>query len=175
MKKPIFLWSFAGFVFTSAAGTFLHFLYDLTNQSVAVAPFSAVNESTWEHMKLLAFPMFVFALVEYHYIGKNYKNFWCAKLAGTSLGMMMIPILYYTYTGALGVSADWFNIVIFFIAAGATYSLEALMLKCGYDFCKSPLTAFVFLCLIVAAFIVLTFVQPQIPLFRDPITNTYGI
>ena len=119
--------------------------------------------------------MFVFALVEYRYIGKNYKNFWCAKLAGTSLGLMMIPILYYTYTGALGVSADWFNIVMFFIAAGATYSLEALMLKCGYDFCKSPLTAFVFLCLIVAAFIVLTFVQPQIPLFRDPITNTYGI
>ena len=28
------------------------------------ALFSAVNESTWEHMKLLFFPMFVFALVQ---------------------------------------------------------------------------------------------------------------
>ena len=32
---------------------------------MAAALFSAVNESTWEHMKLLAVPWILFSLVEY--------------------------------------------------------------------------------------------------------------
>lgn len=175
MKKSLTLWQLGGFVFTGIAGTLLHFLYDWTNQSIVAAPFSAVNESTWEHMKLLFFPMFVFALTENHFIGKNYENFWCAKLAGTAAGLLLIPTLYYTYTGALGVSADWFNIVIFFLAAGAAYYLETKLLKREIGFCKSPITAFIVLCLIALAFVALTFVQPKIPLFIDPTTNSYGI
>ena len=75
----------------------------------------------------------------------------------------------------IGRVADWFNIAIFFIAAGAAYLLEAKLLKSESYRCKSPLIAFIVLCIIAAAFIVLTFVQPEIPLFKDPITNTYGI
>lgn len=175
MKKSLTLWQLGGFVFTGVAGTLLHFLYDWTNQSIIAAPFSAVNESIWEHMKLLFFPMFVFALTESRFIGKNYENFWCAKLAGTVAGLLLIPTLYYTYTGALGVSADWFNIVIFFLAAGAAYCFETQLLKRKIGFCKSPVTAFVVLCMIALAFVVLTFVQPKIPLFLDPTTNSYGI
>ena len=175
MSKELKLWQAAGSVFTAVAGTLLHFVYGWSNQSVIAAPFAAVNESTWEHMKLLFFPMFVFSFIEYRYIGKNHRNFWCVKLAGTLTGLILIPTLFYTYTGALGVSADWFNIAIFFIAAGAAYLLEAKLLKSESYRCKSPLVAFIVLCIIAAAFIVLTFVQPEIPLFKDPITNTYGI
>ena len=175
LKKPLLFWSVTGFVFTVALGTFLHFLYELTGQSILAAPFSAVNESTWEHMKILFFPMFVFSFIEYRYIGKNHRDFWCVKLAGTLTGLILIPTLFYTYTGAFGVSADWFNIAIFFIAAGAAYLLEAKLLKSESYRCKAPLIAFIVLCIIAAAFIVLTFVQPEIPLFKDPITNTYGI
>lgn len=75
MKKSLKFWQIGGFVFTAIAGVLLHFLYDWTNQSIIVASFSAVNESIWEHMKLLFFPMFVFALIEYKFIGKNYENF----------------------------------------------------------------------------------------------------
>ena len=61
----------------------MNFFYELTGQSILAAPFSAVNESTWEHMKILLFPMFVFSFIEYRYIGKNHRDFWCVKLAGT--------------------------------------------------------------------------------------------
>ena len=153
----------------------MHFLYDLTNSSLIVAPFSAVNESIWEHMKLLFFPMFVFALVEYKYIGKDYENFWCAKLAGVLTGLLLIPILFYTYSGVLGVTVDWFNIVIFFIAAGAAYYLETLLFKNQTILCKTPLVAFALLCLIALLFVIFTFVQPKIPLFMDMSTGNYGI
>lgn len=171
MKRSLKLWQIDGFVFTGIAGVLLHFLYDWTNQSIIAAPFSAVNESIWEHMKLLFFPMFIFALIEYKFVGKSFENFWCAKLAGTITGLLLIPIIYYTYTGILGVNADWFNIVIFFIAAGTAYYLKNLLLKNKINFCKSSFIAFVILCLVAVLFIVMTFVQPRIPLFQDMTTR----
>lgn len=175
MKRTFRLWQIGGFLFTGIAGVLLHFLYDWTNKSILVAPFSAVNESIWEHMKLLFFPMLIFALVEYAFIGKSRKCFGGAKLAGTLIGLLLIPIIYYTYTGVFGVNADWFNIVIFFIAAGAAYYSEALFLNNEMCLCKSPKVAFTVMCAIGILFIVLTFIQPKIPLFRDPVTGTYGV
>lgn len=175
MNRSVRLWQIIGFVFTGIAGVLLHFLYEWTNESVIAAPFSAVNESIWEHMKLLYFPLFVFAVIEYRFVGKKYENYWCVKLLGTAVGLLSIPSLYYTYTGALGVKADWFNILIFFLAAGAVYFIEYQLLKNGIGYCVSPLAAFTVLCLTGLAFIVLTFVQPKIPLFGDPITGLYGI
>lgn len=58
-------WEIISLFWTLAAGNLLHFVYDWTGSSVAAALFSAVNESTWEHMKLLAVPWILFSLVEY--------------------------------------------------------------------------------------------------------------
>ncbi len=174
MKSKLTRWQTAGFLFTSVFGTLLHFLYDLTGQSPLFAPFSAVNESTWEHMKILFFPMFVFALVESRFAGKEYKNFWCAKLFGTLLGLVLIPVIFYSYKGILGFSVDWLNIAIFFITAAATYIFETRYLKRTDTDCNSTV-AFAVLCLILLAFVVFTYVQPKIDLFIDPTTMSYGL
>ena len=65
MIRSISYWQVAGFLFASILGTFLHFLFDLSGQSVIAAIFSAVNESIWEHMKLIYCPMLLFALIEF--------------------------------------------------------------------------------------------------------------
>ena len=62
MGKRLFYWELAGALFTAAMGTLLHFVYDWSGGWGAAAAFSAVNESTWEHMKLLFFPMFLFSM-----------------------------------------------------------------------------------------------------------------
>lgn len=175
MKKSVSLWQFGGFVFTCVLGTLLHFLYDWSNQSIVAAPFSAINESIWEHMKLLFFPMLLFAIIEYYFIGRDYENYWCAKLIGTVLGLLIIPTLYYTYTGALGVYADWFNITIFFIAAALSYCSETYLLKEGKPVYNSSAVPIFLLFLIAMLFILFTFFPPQIPLFQDPVTKLYGI
>lgn len=175
MKKSLSTWQFTGFIFTVIAGVLLHFLYGWMNQSPLVAPFSAVNESIWEHMKLLYFPMFVFALVERHFIGDEYENFWCAKLAGFILGLALIPVLYYSYTGIFGVSLDWLNIAIFFVAAATAFLLETWLLNRSSNSCFSPLFALFILCVLGFAFVVLTYVPPEIPLFQDPRTGVYGM
>ena len=166
MKKSISFWQMIGFIFTGIGGTLLHFLYDWTGQNPVVGAFSAVNESIWEHMKLLFFPMLLFSLIEYKRVGKHYPNFWCAKVIGTALGLMVIPVMYYTYTGALGLQVDWFNIAIFFIAAAAVYWLETRLLQQGLPHCRHPKIPFGFLLLFGLLFIMLTYYPPNIPLFQ---------
>ena len=175
MSTELRLWQAAGSVFTAVAGTLLHFVYGWSNQSVIAAPFAAVNESTWEHMKLLFFPMFVFAFVEYLFIGRKYENFFVSKLAGISLGLVMIPVLYYTCIGAFGNAPGWYNILIFLLAVAATFLLETRLMS------RKPVSriwnvvAVVILCIFALAFVILTFVQPKIPLFEDPVGSFYGI
>ena len=175
MKRDISLWQIGGFAFAALGGTLLHYLYEWTGESVIVGLFSAVNESIFEHMKLLFFPMLLFAFIEAKYIGEEYDNFWCAKLVGILVGVGLIPVLYYTYTGIFGVNADWFNIIIFFITAAVSYMVETRLIKNGRCLCIQPNLAKFILIVLAAVFIVLTFFPPKIPLFEDPLTATYGI
>lgn len=174
MKQSLSHWQIAGFLFTSILGTFLHFLFDLSGQSVITALFSAVNESIWEHMKLIYYPMLLFALVEYRFGGKNYKHFWCVKLVGIGLALYLIPTLYYAYTGIFGTSVDWLNIAIFFFAAGVVFGVENFLFR-NETVCRFPSrVAFSLICIIGVIFTVLTFLTPEIPFFKDPITGSYG-
>jgi hypothetical protein len=174
MKKSIPVWQMAGYIFTAILGTLLHFFFDWTGGSIIAALFSAVNESIWEHMKLLYYPMFLFALVEYRYWGRGMENFWCVKLVGQLVGLAFIPVLYYTYTGTLGVEADWFNIAIFFLAAALSFFLETKLFQEEWNCRLNQKTVFFFLWLIGVIFTIFTFRTPQIPFFRDPVTGTYG-
>ena len=174
MKRKIGLWQFVGFAVVSFLGTLLHFLYDGTGSTFA-ALFSAVNESTWEHMKLLFFPMFLFAMVQRFFVGKEYENFWCVKWRGTLLGLSLIPVLFYTLRGAFGTTPGWINIAIFFVAAALAYLYETRLFQKGSVPCKSQKWALLALCLVAIAFWVFTFAPPRIPLFQDPIGGTYGL
>ena len=105
MKHTSSLWQLAGFALSTLSGTILHFLYDWTGGSILVAPFSAINESTWEHIKLLFWPLFLFALIQRLFF-KDQENYWCVKLAEILLGLVLIPVLFYSYNGVFGKSPD---------------------------------------------------------------------
>ena len=152
----------------------MHFLYDWLGEAVWIAPFSGVNESTWEHMKLLFWPMFVFALVQSLFFRER-TDFWCVKLRGMLLGLALIPVLFYTYNGAIGKSPDWLNISIFFVSAAVAYLYETRLFNQKRLLCKQPYFALAALCALSLAFIVCTFLPPRIGIFRDPITGAYGV
>ena len=174
MKRSIGLWQLVGFAITSFVGTILHFLYDWLGEAAWIAPFSSVNESTWEHMKLLFWPMFIFAVVQSFFF-RDRQSFWCVKLKGALLGLVLIPVIFYTYNGVIGKSPDWINIAIFFISAAVAYIYETRQFNNGDIPCRYPRAAFIILCVIALFFIVFTFATPKIGVFRDPLTGTYGI
>ena len=174
MKRSVKLWQLFGFAITSLIGTLLHFLYEWLDESKWIAPFSGVNESTWEHMKLLFWPMFAFSVFQSFFF-KDYECFWCIKLNGTLIGLGLIPILFYTYNGIIGKSPNFINIAIFFVSAAATYLYEAVMLDRDDIYCKSSRTAILFLTAIAILFVIFTFATPEINIFKDPINGSYGI
>ena len=174
MKRSIGLWQLIGFAFTSLCGTLLHFLYEWLDNPLFIAPFSGVNESTWEHMKLLFWPMLIFAVIE-RFFFRDKDDFWCVKLRGILLGLFLIPIIFYLYNGIIGKSPDWFNIAIFFIAGAVTYAYEAWLFKKGTILCENPKIPITLLSIIAAMFAIFTFITPHIAIFKDPILNSYGI
>ena len=174
MKRSIGLWQFAGFTAISLGGTLLHFLYDWLGKPIWIAAFSGVNESTWEHMKLLFWPMLVFAVIQSFFF-RDYDAFWCIKLRGTLLGLILIPLLFYSYNGIVGKSPDWLNIAIFFICGAIAYIYEARQLNSDTVHCQSPMLSFLSLCTIALMFVIFTFVTPRLNIFKDPLTGTFGI
>ena len=176
MRKRLFFWELAGFLFTSAVGSLLHFVYEWSGGSLAAAVVSAVNESTWEHMKLLFVPMFLFSVVQVCVLGKDYPNFLAVRTVSILAGLVLIPVLYYTYTGAWGQMRDWANIAVFFLAALGAFLLDCSLLR--RNRLSSPwqqVLGLVMLWALAFCFVWCTFRPFHIALWRDPLTGTYGI
>ncbi len=174
MKRSIKLWQLMGFAVTSLGGTVLHFLYDWLGKSAWIAPFSGVNESTWEHMKLLFWPMFLYAIVQ-RFFFREREDFWRVKLCGILLGLALIPIIFYTYNGVIGRSPDWINIAIFFVCAAVSYIYETRLFHSKKPRCGTSNLALGALLVIALLFVVFTFRTPALGIFKDPLTGTYGI
>ena len=174
MINSISLWQLSGFAITSVGGTILHFLYEWLGSPWWIASFSGVNESTWEHMKLLFWPLFTFAIFQ-GFFARDIENFWGIKLRGIILGLVLIPTIFYLYNGIIGKSPDVINIAIFFIAAAAAYAYETHLFKNPVTSNISPGLAISILSVIAMLFIIFTFSTPKISIFKDPITNSYGI
>ncbi len=172
MKRYIGIWQLFGFAVTSLLGTVLHFLYDWLGRPIWIAPFSGVNESTWEHMKLLFWPMVLFAVIQRFFLDGQ-ENFWCIKLRGILLGLMLIPIIFYTYNGVIGPSPDWINISIFFFAAAIAYAYEYRLFRHGAVACKSPASAIIVLVAIALMFVLFTFNPPKLSIFIDPTASFF--
>lgn len=174
MKPSLILWQIGGFTFTAVLGTILHFVYEWTGV-IYFAPFSAVNESTWEHMKIMFFPSFIYALIEYFALSKNYSGFMITKLLGVITSVILIPVLFYTLSGSFGKLAGYINVIIFFVSGGIWYLIEYFILKNKLIKNSYTIISLIIFTFIAVCFIVFTFYPPKIPIFIDPRLKLYAI
>ena len=174
MKRSIWAWQLMGFAITSLGGTLLHFLYDLTGEAKWIAPFSGVNESTWEHMKLLFWPMLIYAIIQSFFFS-DINDFWYIKLRGIILGLGLIPIIFYTYNGAIGKSPDWVNIGIFFVSAAVAFIYENRKFNDERRAYRSNAFSITALSAVALLFIIFTFFPPSLGIFIDPTNGAIGI
>ncbi len=173
MKRSLTIWQAVGLTFTVVCGTLLHFLFDWTGVKFFAA-FSATNESTWEHMKLLFIPSFFFGVIQFAFFKTDYEEFWWVKLIGILIGVVSIPILFYTLGGCFGKLPGIVNILIFFVAVAVEYFAEWRLMKNGVVLKKGFLVPFLIILFVLVCFFVFTFYPPKISLFLDPVTNSYG-
>lgn len=164
-----------GIPFIFLGGTFLHFLYELTNKSVMGILFGSVNESVWEHIKIFALPYIVWAIIELAFSIPYFKQFVVAKVFGLYLQCLLITGFFYFYTFIIGSSILWLDIlsvfVWIFVSQFASYKLTTADFDIRHFFPLAIGSLFLFFMM----FFSFTAVPPHIPLFQDPITKLYGI
>ncbi len=153
-------------IFVITLGTILHFTYKLSGKNNFIAWFSTINESTWEHLKLIFFPMIASLIIGYFYIGKKIPNFLCSKAFGIIFSMGFIVIFFYTYSGILGKNIAIIDILSFLIAAilgeYLSYIFIINKIKCNKKI------AIIILGIIAISFIIFTYFPPKLGIFKNP-------
>ena len=172
-KDLFFKFQFISAIFAMSLGTLLHFTYNWSNNNILVGAFSAVNESTWEHLKLLFFPMLISTILGYFYIGKTIPNFLCAKTLGIVTAILFTVIIFYTYTGILGTNFGFLNILIFLFSVALGEFLAYNIMLCNLS-CNNKIALFI-LAVLFICFILFTYFPPHIGLFKDPVNSNFGI
>jgi hypothetical protein len=179
MKNKVLIWEIGGFLFVGLIGAALHFTFEMSNySSMEVAYFSAVNESTWEHLKMVFFPGLVFALIQYTYVRDAVNNYILAKVAGLVIMPLVITIGWYIYAPILGRSYYPVDLFLFYLAVflgqWASYKLLTRA-PLGKKYTQYAIGTFLIL---FVAFSTFTFFPPNIFLFEHldlKDTGLYGI
>lgn len=155
-----------GFLITTVLGILSHFVYDWTGGGFLIGLFFPVNESTWEHMKLLFFPMFLFALVGGKKPERQYPCIYNAMFTGILVGLVLIPMLFYTYSGILGYNVAWANIAVYVLSVLVAYGVVyRVAMTCKNQ--DSRVLRFVMYGLVVV-FMIFTVYPPELGIFRVP-------
>lgn len=174
-KKALY-WQLGAIFFELILGTLLHFTYKWSGNNIIVASFSAVNESTWEHLKLAFFPMLIFSIIEGLFIYKEVNNYLESKTISIINTMFMITTIFYTLTGILEYNIGIINILIFLISIIIS---ELLAYKLFYLKNESTILtkvlSIIVIIVLISYFIIFTYITPKINYFKDPVTETYGI
>lgn len=158
------------FFVISILGVLLHFIYEWSGNNPVVGIFSAVNESVWEHLKLLFFPMLALTLVEP--AGRKHpSNFIQARTIGILSGMIFIVAAFYTLWGVIGTMIEAANILIYFLGVIFALWAEHRISILGRTEWFSPYAALAVLIFLTGAFGVLTFRAPASGIFYDFQTN----
>lgn len=171
LKKHI-----AGVLFTLIAGTILHFVYEGSGRNQIVAMFAPINESVWEHLKLLFTPMLFYSAIEYFIYGKKIANFVPVKVLSIIIGMLVIIVSFYTYSGIIGSNYLAADIGTFVLGTLVAYWVSFRLLQTQrFASQLANLLGWILLIFLIFIVIVFTFTPPHIALFKDSVSGTYGI
>lgn len=156
-----------GIIFTFITGTLLHFTYEWSGNNHIVGYLSAVNESIWEHMKLVFFPMLFYSFYMNHKLKNEYSCVTSSLLFGILLGTLLIPVIFYVYSGILGRNLLILDISTFIICVlisfSAVYKLSSSCLLKNY-----PVLLKFLVFLSAVCFLVFTYNHPEFGIFADP-------
>ena len=117
MKKTRF-WVY---LLAAGVGTGLHFLYGLLPSPVT-AVFASVNESVWEHLKLLYWPMLLAGVILARK-AEDKRKLWSGVLGAILAMPVWLLGAYYLLSAGFGVEGLWLDLILYFstLAAGFAF------------------------------------------------------
>ena len=175
----IFRWEMWGILFIVLLGSLLHFTFEFSGGWRPLGVISAVNESVWEHLKLIFWPVVIWTIIEFFFVRRPSKdastNFVLAKAIGSYTMPLVIVVIFYSYTAFIGDSVLAIDLSSFVVAVviGQIVSYKLwCSLRLSEVFNWLGLTIIMIGILLFAIF---TFYPPQVGIFQDPVTGGFGI
>ena len=159
--KRLKYYTLGGILFVLVFGTLSHFVYEWSGDNRSLGLFFPVNESTWEHMKLCFFPMLAYGIFMRQRLQPEYPCISSALPVGILAGTLLIPILFYTYSGVIGQNFLPADIAVFFISVLLAFLIVyKLTISCSCSTVSTVLWATVFL--FTLCFFIFTYMPPDI-------------
>lgn len=107
-----------GILVLFVVGSLFHFLYSLTGECFIVGLFVPINESIFEHTKMVVLPIFIWWFIFYLFRKKDlFVNAWfTSALIAMISAIIAIPMLFYFYSQAFGIEFLVIDILILLIS-----------------------------------------------------------
>lgn len=150
------------FVVATLAGACLHFVYAMVPNPVT-AIISPINESLWEHVKILFWPYLAAFLVLTRGGEKGCRASWCLSAVAISAAMLVLGGVYHLVLDGEALAVD---VGIYVLCMAAGFLLPGMLQK---HLVKSGIRdAAVLAFLVLAALLILfTFLPPDNIFFAD--------
>jgi len=157
----------------SLIGTMGHFLYDFSNHNKIVGIFAAVNESTWEHIKIALAPTFLWSVLDGYVFGSS-PNYFFAKFISLLSIIVIIPLIFYLYKFLFKKTVLFVDVLIFYVSIIISQVLFRYILGLNQlDYFYNYLGC-IGVFIIFGAYLLLTLLPLKNFIFKDPISKKYG-
>lgn len=163
-----------GIIIIFLVGASLHFVYEWSHHNKIVAVFAAVNESTWEHIKICMTPTLLWSIYEISVCGFSW-NFIFAKSMCLLTIILLIPILFYSYT--------YFTKKVYLIVDIICFLITVICSQLVFNYIINLINyanIFTYISLVLILielflYFYLTYHPLKNFIFADPITHKYGL
>lgn len=162
-----------GIIIIGLIGSFLHFTYELSHHNKIVAIFSAVNESTWEHIKICMTPTLLWSIYEIAKYGFS-GCFLISKSLCLLTIIVLIPILFYSYTFFTKKSILFIDVICFYLTVTCSQLVFNYFINMNEIENIFLYLSIILLIVELFAYFYLTFNPFKNFFFKDPITKKYG-
>ncbi len=162
--KSLKQYTVIGIIFVLLTGTLAHFVYDWSGNHAVIGLFTPVNESVWEHLKLLFFPILFVSVAEYLRYRPDPVRFFYYRFLSAVCAMGMTITLFYTYTGVIGRNFFIADILIFLVSILSAFYMDAYFYQISVRKISQTATFSLWIILSLCYFTFTCF-PPNIPLF----------
>ena len=154
-------------------GCIVSFFYEWSSYNKIIGILFPANESTWEHLKLAILPTILYFAFGKIFI-KN-DNYLFALFKSLLVPIVVIPILFYTYTAVIGHEILFIDILIYLFAVLFAFVMCWLILLLNPLNKNYNVIAIIGLIIILTFYFTFTIYPLNFFIFKDFTNNTYGL
>lgn len=165
-------YQWVGLIVVCLASIPLHFVYEWTGENTIAGLFTPINESIWEHLKLVYWPLLLWWGLGY-LLFRDSKNlslsrWFTAAMLSIIISMAFITSWYYIWTAAFEIESSIIDVGSLFIAVPlaqlvAIHVYKSLTPRLIYLWLSSLI-----LVSLAGLFLYFTFNAPDLPFFIPP-------